>query len=75
MKIWKYNEENKHGAFKCIFIDTSKKRIIFCLANENWYTKGVERRIPIWINKNNPKGFSFFCYRLAIRLGGRVDNV
>lgn len=75
MKMWRYDESNKDGIFKCLFVDVGKKRLLFCIANSNWHTKGVERRIPIWVSKNNAKGFSFFCYKLAIKLGRRTSNV
>lgn len=75
MKFYRYNEDNENGIFKCLFVDIGKKyRWLLVLSDRVWYTKGVRRRIPIWIDKENPRGFSLFCFKLAIRFGRRKYN-
>lgn len=64
MIVVRYNTEIEDGIVKSTYIDVGKYRALLSLSHKNWYTKGKDRFIPIWISK---KGL--FIYRLAIRIG------
>ncbi|MGG1659509.1 hypothetical protein [Brevibacillus sp. NRS-1366] len=64
MFVVKYDTKIEEGIVKSTYIDIGKFRILMSLSHKNWYTKGKQRIIPIWISK---KGL--FVYRIAIRIG------
>ncbi|MBJ7935576.1 hypothetical protein OCB09_09700 [Bacillus cereus] len=68
LTVVKYIQEAPDGNIKCWYIDILKFRILIALSAASWYTKGVKRRIPIWISR---KGI--FIYKLAIRAGKRTS--
>lgn len=66
MNIFRYDQESSDGLVRCLYIDINDFRMLFALSESVWYTKGKERRIPVFMNK---KGL--FIYKLGIRLGFR----
>lgn len=67
MGIVTYTQEAPDGDIKCMYIDFLRFRVLIAVSKVNWYTKGVNRKIPIWVSD---KGI--FIYRLAVRFGRRV---
>lgn len=56
-----HNFETNDGYVKALYLAVSKLRLMLAWAENNWYTKGKERKIPIWINKHGLFIYRFSC--------------
>jgi len=63
MRIIKRQFENEGKTVKCISVRFSMYRLIIAFSETTWYTEGVKRRIPIWIDEDG-----LFIYKLGVKL-------
>lgn len=69
MHVIKYIKEAPDGNITCWYVDFLSLRFLLAVSEVNWYTRGVERKVPIWLSD---KGL--FVYKWAVRVGRRRET-